>query len=211
MSRGIIGGLLLSTLISAGANAQDSVQHAFCRDPYPAPTCRSYLLFEYMGALRVAGTEVDRIGSDRDALRSWFAWDIGAMRNRSPSVSLGASLGIGGSADGVRVALRARRRQWLGHDMVFDLGAGPLMTNLQQGGSEGETPTWGATADAGIGRARVGLVTLGADVARQRGRMQLATHVGARTESRGAVAVSVIAVIGGLLVLSSLGSADHVY
>jgi len=209
MARTIGRSLLMASVFAATAVAQDSVLHAVCRDPHPAPTCGSCFLFEYMGALRLAGTEVTRSATDHDALRSWFAWDVGAMKNRTASTSLGASLGIGGSADGVRIALRARRRQWLDHDMVFDVGAGPLMTMFQRGGAEGEVATYGATADVGAGRARLGLITLSADVARQRGTTQFATHLGARTESRGVVIVSIIAAIGGVLVASTRGFSGY--
>jgi hypothetical protein len=196
MSRRVIRGLLVGAFVAARAGAQDSVAHATCRDPHPRPVCGSYFLFEYMGALRAAGTQVTTTVETRDALPSWFAWDVGWMANRSASTTLGASLGIGGNADGTRVSLKARQRRWLDHNLVFDAGAGPLVAAVQNNGVEGQTATYGATADVGFGRARVGLVTLSADVARQRGEMQFATHVGVRTESRGAAIVSAVAAFG---------------
>src|SRR3954467_10486066 len=73
------------------AHAQDSVRSAVCRDPHPAPTCGSYFLFEYMGAVRLAGTHITTTRETREALRSWFAWDVGWMNSQSPATSLGAS------------------------------------------------------------------------------------------------------------------------
>jgi len=199
--------LALILTLAANARAQSAgVEHATCRDPHPAPLCGGYFLFEYNAAARIAGTQVTDAIKTRDALPSWFTWDVGWMKNRSPSRSLGASVAIGASYDGTRIALLARHRSWLSHDMVVDASAGPLMAMIQNGGQEGMTSSYGATAAAGFGRARLGLLTVGMDVARQRGAMQLATHVGVRTESRGAALVSVVAAVGGLIVMAALGS-----
>lgn len=197
-------------MIARFAFAQEPVEHATCRDPHPAPTCGSYFLFEYMGAVRLAGTQITTTREKRDALGSWFAWDVGWMKNQSPAKSLGASLSIGGSADGTRIALKARRRQWLDRNLVLDASAGPMVTALQNGGVEGQSSTFGATADVGFGRARLGLLTMSADVAQQRGRTHLAVHAGARTESRGVVVVSIAAILGGLAVLTALGGSDQI-
>ena len=206
MSRMVIRGFLISAIVASTAGAQDSIAHRTCRDPHPAPVCGGYFLFEYNAAARVAGTQVTDAIRTRDALRSWFTWDVGWMSNRSPSRSLGASVAIGGSADGARVALLARHRSWLSRDVVVDASAGPLMAMIQNGGQEGMTETHGATAAVGVGRARIGLLTVGMDVARQRGATQRAMHVGLRTESRGAALVSAVAAIGGLIVIAGLSS-----
>jgi hypothetical protein len=167
------------------------------------------MLFEYMGAVRMAGTRVTTATETRDALRSWFAWDLGWMQNTSRSTSRGGSLEIGGSADGTRIAAKAKQRWWLDHDLVVDASAGPLLTAFQRGGIEGQVTSMGATGDVGIGRARLGLLTLSADAARQGDRMQLALHGGVRTESRGAVIVSIGAIVGTIVLLAALGSGGY--
>lgn len=200
---------LLLTIAGGSINAQSAPAHAACRDPHPASACGGYFLFEYNSGLRLGGTNVSTTFESRDALRSWFGWDIGWMKNIGPSTSLGAALELGGSADGTRIAVRAKRRSWLSHKVVFDVSGGPLMSMLQRGGAEGVTPTYGATADVGFGRARLGLVTLGADVARQRSKVQFATHAGVRAESRGAVIVTAVAIAGTLALLSAIGRAGY--
>ena len=157
----------------------------------------------------MAGTRVTTTSETRDALRSWFAWDLGWMQNTSRATSRGGSLSIGGSADGTRIAAKAKQRWWLDHDLVFDASAGPLVTAFQQGGVAGQVMSMGATADVGFGRARLGLVTLSADAARQGGRTQLALHGGVRTESRGVVIVSLAAIVGTVALLAALGSGGY--
>lgn len=205
--------LLLAKASAAGAqSAGDSppAVHARCRDPHSFPTCGSYFLFEFSGAGRVIGSTTERScpfpspDCTRPALPSWFGWDVGLMKNRGATRSLGASLQIGGSEEGTRIALRARHRSWLANDMVVDAAAGPLMTQLIGRNQEGTSQTWGATGDVGVGRARLGMVTVGADVARQLGRTEFAVHAGGRVESAGVAIVSALAAIGGLVVVAAL-------
>jgi hypothetical protein len=99
----------IALILVLAVRAASGQPHATCRDPHPAPTCGSYFLFEYMGAVRIAGTRITTTTETRDALRSWFAWDVGWMKSQSPATSLGASLSTGGSADGTRIVVRARR------------------------------------------------------------------------------------------------------
>jgi hypothetical protein len=202
--RAVLGAAISATTLGA----QDTSRHRVCRDPHPVPLCRSYFLFEYGAAARVTGTTVARgYPQQEPALDSWFAWDIGWMRNQTPRYGFGAAAEIGGSGDGVRLALRARARRWLTHDYVVDVSAGPLMSQLQT--KEGEIPTYGATGEFGVGRARVLLVTAAVDMARQNGSMQHAMHVGGRAESRAAAIISILAAAGGLLVVASLSSGHY--
>ena len=146
-------------------------------------------------------------GLKDNALDSWVGWDAGWMVNRSPVASFGGALEVGGSSDGLRLALRGKARRWLQHDLVADASVGPLMTQFQTG--NGEKPSFGLTADVGFGRARLGLVTVGADMAMQNGSMQFANHIGVRAESTGAVIISAVAAVGGLLVLAGFGGANY--
>lgn len=192
-----------SVLLVHGIAQAQSV--ATCRDPHPAPVCGGYFIFEYNGALRIAGNWVDLEGSRTKALPSWAGVDVGRMWNRSPSTSLGGALEIGPSGDGNRIALRAKRREWLAKDMVLDLSGGPLIAQLETTGTpDGIIYTYGATGDIGFGRARVGLITIGSDVARQRGQFAFGTHMGARLESRGSVVATAVAFVGSLIAVGVL-------
>ena len=196
---------LAALLLFAGtrARAQDSVQHAKCRDPHPAPVCGGYFLFEFNAGGNVGGTTfTPPFWGAKRALPSWFGWDVGWMRNLSPTTTLGGAFEIGGNEQGTRLALRAKHRRWLAGHMVFDASAGALMAQRQTG--DGVIPTYGATADVGFGRARVLVGTVGVDIARQQGEMEFGAHIGGRAESRGVALISIMAAIGGLLVVAVL-------
>lgn len=140
--------------------AEAAAVHATCRDPHPAPPCARYFLFEMTGTVRIGGTQTEAPGClsvcTRPALPAWLAWDAGWMRNAGTSRAYGGSVQVGGSEEGVRIALKARHRSWLAHDRVVDAAAGPLMTQLQAGGGDaGISQTYGATADIGVGFARL--------------------------------------------------------
>jgi hypothetical protein len=210
MKRGIRRAVVAAVIGASTLSAQDGSSHRRCRDPHPAPVCASYFLFEFNAASRTGGTKVSLpFGLKDNALDSWVAWDAGWMVNRTPVTSVGGALEVGGSSDGLRVALRGKARRWLQHTLVADASVGPLMTQFQTG--DGEKPTFGLTADVGFGRARLGLVTVGADMAMQNGSMQFANHIGGRAESTGAVIISVAAAIGGFLVLAGFGGVDYTY
>jgi hypothetical protein len=193
----------VSLLLAADTgSAQDTVQHQWCRDPHPVPVCRSYWLFEFNAAGNVAGSNFVQEFETKKALPSWFAWDVGWMRNVSRATSVGVAAEIGASGDGTRLALRAKGRRWLHRNLVVDASVGGLMTQRQT--FDGVVPTYGATADAGFGRARLLIGTVGVDAARQQGRMGVGLHLGGRAESRGAILVSAAAAIGGLIVIAAL-------
>jgi hypothetical protein len=186
-------------------SARPAAAHARCRDPHPFPVCGSYLLVEYTASQRIAGTKTPRAGGDRVDLPQYVAWDIGWMKNVQPSQSLGVSLQGGASGDGNRIAIRLRHRTWMASRYVLDVGAGPLMAQHQGAFDEGVQESWGATADAGVGVARVGVVSIGFNTARQSGHTASSMHLGGRLESAGVVVATVIGVAG-VLILSSSGS-----
>lgn len=203
--------VLTMTVMHVGAQAPpDSARqpvpaHARCRDPHRFPVCGSYLLFEYSASQRIAGTRTPRPGGDRVDLPRYVAWDIGWMKNVRPTRSLGVSLQMGGSGDGNRVALRARRRTWMASRYVLDVGAGPLMAQQQGELDQGVQETYGAMVDVGVGIARVGVATLGFNAARQSGHNASSIHLGGRLESAGVVVATVIGIAGALLLAAALG------
>lgn len=184
---------------------QPAPAHARCRDPHAFPVCGGYLLFEYSASQRIAGTKTPRPGGDRVDLPQYVAWDIGWMKNIRPTQALGASLQVGGSGDGNRVALRVRHRTWMASRYVLDVGAGPLMAQQQGQFDQGVQETYGATADVGVGIARVGVATLGFNAARQSGHNASSIHLGGRLESAGVVVATVIGIAGAVLLVAALG------
>src|SRR5581483_2272022 len=88
------------TAVPAPLLAQDSPASAqgarpaseFCYSSNPLPNCKSYLIFEMTGAVRLAGTtrpystnpvyvECVGPGCRTDDRQGYLAWDVGFMRN----------------------------------------------------------------------------------------------------------------------------------
>ena len=185
---------------------------AFCFSSTSLPSCGSYLVFEMTGGFRLTGTT--RLYSTNPAyaacgpgcrindLPSYLAWDIGWMKNRSSNSAVGASLQVGGSEDGARLALRARSRFFLPHNGVFDVAAGPLAVRI--GNTAEPREAYGATGDVALGIRRVGTAFVGADVTNDRSRIAAALHGGVRLESWPAVAGTALATAGAIMTAVAL-------
>ena len=189
----------------------------FCYSSNPLPACRTYLIFEMTGAVRLAGTTRPYAtgplyagcvgpGCRSEDLPSYLAWDLGMMRSVDSRYALGGSLQVGGSEDGVRLAVRARSRLFLSRNSVLDLAAGPLAVRI--GNAAQPRETYGLTADGALGIRRIGTVVLGTDVTNDHGRMATAMHAGVRLESMPAVVASALVAAGGIMTLVALSHAN---
>jgi hypothetical protein len=180
----------------------------FCYRPQRLPRCDSYLVFELTGTRRLGGTHSFRdcpppTSCPEEDLKPYLAWDIGWMTNRDSTHSQGVSFEVGGSEEGTRLALRARRRLWLQHQVVMDLGAGPLMSQYQAFDRTGTKPSYGLTGEAGVGIARIGVLAVSADVTKRPNHAAVGLHAGARTEGLPAGFASlVVSVLSVALVLA---------
>lgn len=224
ITRGIAGGALFAialpgapaiaqttdTTPASPAASSPSSPRSFCFRPTRAPRCRSYLALEMVAVGRLAGTTSTRPSCGagpfcrQEDLRAYLGGDIGWMRNVDSTRALGVSLQIGGSEDGVRVALRARRRQWLPHHLVFDLAAGPLTAQQQPNDNTGVKQSYGFTAESGVGVSNFGTLVLAGDVTRRPGHSASALHGGARLESWPAVIGGAVVVAGLIALYSAL-------
>jgi hypothetical protein len=220
MAAGLVAGSprRVAAQVPADSSSHLASAHAACRDPHAQRLCRDYFLLELTGTVRMAGSSsndasclpVSGSACAQKPLPAYLAWDLGWMRNITASRAIGASFQIGGTEQGVRMAARARQRTWLSPNLAFDAAAGPLMMQLQpNGGTAGVQQTWGATADVGLGRARLGLLTLGVDLARQRGRTVCAFQGGLRLESRGVVFGSAIVGAAALALAAALSDVHY--
>ena len=197
----LIALVVVVAVVSHGSTvAAQAPVHAKCRDAHALPTCGSYFLFELSGTARISGSSIGRCDftcTVENPLPGYGSVDIGWMRNVDTTRALGGSLQIGGSDQGTRLALRIRHRSWLPHGFTFDAGAGPLL----------EARGGGVTGDIALGRARIGSLMLGQDIARQYGEVVTGTHAGARLESTGGAIGSLL--IAGMAVglVIAIGSA----
>jgi hypothetical protein len=83
--------------------------------PYPERTRFHVLQAGVMG--RVDSHEEDEAGAV-------VTIDLGTMKNRSPKIALGGSVGIVADEDYVRLALKPRVRRWLSRDVSIDFAPG---------------------------------------------------------------------------------------
>jgi hypothetical protein len=124
-------------------------------------------------------------------------WDLGYLVNRDSLHAIGAALNVGLSAVHLsRFAVLARRRQWLPGGFTFDVGAGPLVHQVQVTPQvdESQFPTpqnvlaYGATVNAELGyRGHIG-VWAGLDATHGGGRTGVGLQAGGRLGSYTGVA-----------------------
>ncbi|HYR06139.1 MAG TPA: hypothetical protein VEQ60_00120 [Longimicrobium sp.] len=107
----------LSLALPARAVAQENAEEprAFCKVGRPQPSCDRMLFAQF--------TYYPRIPADSD-LESPYEWEIGALVNRGSAQAVGATLVLGNDGNGVRTAVKARYRRWLGRYAAFDAAGG---------------------------------------------------------------------------------------
>ncbi len=138
-------------------------QRAFCMIGRPVESCRTFLIAEGNVYAPAVGTTYPRRGYGAEGiarkkhLAPHVAWEVGAMRNVGPREAVGATLLVGGDANGERVALKGRYRRWNGRRAALDVAAGVLFArraepylNPEQPGNI-HVPVAGLTGDVTLG------------------------------------------------------------
>jgi hypothetical protein len=107
----------LSLALPTRATAQENAEEprSFCKIGRPQPSCDRMLFAQF--------TYYPRIPADSD-LESPYEWEIGTLVNRGPAQAVGGALVLGNDGNGVRTALKARYRRWLGRYAAFDAAGG---------------------------------------------------------------------------------------
>ena len=108
--------------------------------PYPERT-RFYLLQAGIMA-RLDSHEEDQAGAV-------FGMDLGTMKNRSPKVALGGSLGFVTDEDYARVAIKPRIRRWLSRTVSIDFAPGVFLP-IDMGGSSVEHGSVGFVGETSL-------------------------------------------------------------
>jgi hypothetical protein len=110
-----------------------SESETFCIAGRPLPSCQSFLVATGGKYPRIGGSSYGRefevngktIRLEFPEMYNHFDVEIGVLANRSPETALGAALSVGYST-GLRVALNARYRRWLGRYAALEAGVGVL-------------------------------------------------------------------------------------
>ncbi len=98
------------------------------------------------------------VGSESQALNSFWAWSAGAMARVEARQAIGAAATYGYNSNGRRLGLEARYRYWPRPRLPMDLSAGVLSLDVQVPRDElGRPPSYvngrGFTAGASVGLA----------------------------------------------------------
>lgn len=148
---------------------------AFCWAGRPAESCRTFLVAEASAHLLAVGTRYTRTGYDGVREGKWhmvghFGWEVGVMRNVDPRHAVGATVLVGADANGARVALKGRYREWMGRRAAMDVGAGLLVARRAEPFADPDRPgnqhvvVAGLTGDVALGFTDWASVSLRADL-----------------------------------------------
>lgn len=183
------------------------------------PGCRTFFLAEGNVYTPVAGSRYSRRpydnGPDTRSLElSWYvAWELGGMRSVSDNDAVGASVLVGGDANGARWGLKGRYRRWLDEATAVDVGAGVLgagrsVPRVDQPGND-HAPAVGLTGDVSVGLTEWASVGVRADVlfSEEEDDPATAYYIGTRLGTRPAlVATAAPLVFAAILFIGFLGS-----
>lgn len=92
---------------------------AFCLHPRPLARCGTFLISEF----GIARSLEDFMNADS----ARGVWELGLMRNRSPTTALGAGIMLTVGADLGHVALNIRYRRWLAPGIPLDVVPGVIV------------------------------------------------------------------------------------
>jgi hypothetical protein len=132
----------LSLALPAAAQETTEEPRAFCKTGRPQPSC-DRLLFAQLSFY-------PRIPADSD-LESPYEWEIGTLVNRGPSQAVGGTLVLGNDGNGVRTALKARYRRWLGRHAAFDAAGGLALARRDWQPTGTRNMAAGVTGDVALG------------------------------------------------------------
>ncbi|HEX2208051.1 MAG TPA: hypothetical protein VHG93_10250 [Longimicrobium sp.] len=192
----------------------------FCWRGRPAPACRTFLLAEGNVFTPVAGSRYTRIdyngGTRTQSLElTWYvAWELGGMLNLDANDAVGASVLVGGDANGARWGVKGRYRRWLDAATALDVGAGVLGAgrSVPRDGEPGNdhVPAVGLTGDVSLGFTEWASVGVRADVLFSEeggGDPATAYYVGTRLGTRPALVASAAPLVfSAILFLVYVGS-----
>lgn len=194
----------------------------FCWRGRPAPACRTFLLAEGNVFTPVAGSRYTRTGYNsgtptQSLELTWYvAWELGGMVNVDANDAVGASVLVGGDANGARWGVKGRYRHWLDAATALDVGAGVLGAgrSVPRAGQPGNdhVPAVGFTGDVSLGVTEWASFGVRADVLwSEEGGDDPATayYIGTRLGTRPALVLSaaplVLALVGAVFVVGSGG------
>jgi hypothetical protein len=149
---GLIAAAALFALPATGS-AQDTAQAPapaeFCFDGARRSKCRTFVIAEMQGVMRLAQTSrlvkwtddpqypaepVSVWGEDADDA---LQWEVGLMHNVSERWALGGAARLGDGSTGALTGLTARARRWMSEEVAVDVSAGATFHTASSPGDYG--------------------------------------------------------------------------
>ncbi len=196
--------LLLAVAVALGptsAHAAQATDTVVCFRGQPMPRCDWFFITEFGVIARLAGSEPD-LPPLTSRQKVTAVWELGAMRNLTPSSAFGATLFFANpDADESRAAVRLRYRRWLksgfalhvapgllveANDVASDFRFAPKLPGFS--GQVGVTWRDRVTASTGIDVVKAGPQTI-AD-------WTMSVRAGAGAGAVGLLAIAALTVIG---------------
>lgn len=204
--------LLAAAPLPPPAAAQPRAERAFCWAGRPAESCRAFLVAEGNAYVLAAGSTYRRYGYGHDEvtrerhLVGHVGWELGAMTNVGPRDAVGATLLVGGDANGVRVGLKGRYRRWMGRRAAMDVGAGVLHARRAEPFPQAErrgnhaVAVTGLTGDVAVGLTDWASVSVRGDLLWDAdGRPATGVYGGLKLGTRPAIAATVVPIAAALV------------
>jgi hypothetical protein len=149
---------------------------AFCAQGAPGESCRAFLVVEGNAYAVLAGSTYRRTGygpgevTQSRHLTGHAAVEAGAMTNLGARDAIGAAFLLGGDANGIRLALKARYRRWLDRGAALDAGAGMMIARRAEPYADPDRPgnfhvaVSGVTGDVALGLTEWASVSVRGDL-----------------------------------------------
>lgn len=191
--------LACTALFATPAPGQIQPTGGFCWRGRPAPDCNAFLVAEGKVYMPLGGSRYSRTsyrgGTTTQSLElTWYvAWELGVMANMNENNALGATVLLGGDANGSRLGLKGRYRHWLDRATALDVGAGILRAGRsvprENAPGNDHVPAVGLTGNASLGFTEWASVGVQADVLFSSGADEPATawYLGTRLGTRPAL------------------------
>jgi hypothetical protein len=202
----LIGSATLCFALCGGVSdtygqAPDSARDCF--RGHPLPECRTFWITEIGYYRTTFGSDLPSAPlSSGAALNSHTAWDIGLMRNRTPTRADGYVAEIGFNEGGVRIGGSRRYRFWLPSQQSLDISLGVVHLGVRPVPNR-HVPGNGLTADVSYGWHDLAAATVRADVVRSEGHTFGAVYTGVKLGSFPALlATAAGALYIGLLIIA---------
>jgi hypothetical protein len=138
--------LILPAAVAGQDTAQAPQPREFCFDGGRLPRCRTFVIAEMQGVMRLAQSSRLVRWTDDDQypaqpVTAWdedgLQWELGVMHNVSDRWALGGAARLGDGSTGALTGLTARGRRWVTDKIGVDASAGVTFVSASSPGDYG--------------------------------------------------------------------------